>query len=545
VVHRDIKPANVMLTSGGQAKIADFGIARIESSSMTQAGTLLGTPAYMSPEQFMGQVVDARTDIYSSGVLLYQLLTGERPFEGGLSAIMHKALNTEPPWPSQLSVTAPHAFDAVVKRAMAKRPDDRFPSATAFAEAIRAAMTAPAAILAPEPENEDEATMVSAPAPSARPATVAAPAPAAPRPVAVATPSARRSPLPIIAAVAAVVVVAGGGGAWWFLSQASPPPVINTASVTPAKPAPTVQTSTPPPPTVPTPTPAPPTPAPAPPAQQQAPQAVSPPPIPPTQAPVAQPVTPTPAPAPVQPAAPPDNQQTAAASLGVLRSQVAQWVRSQPCTVLNGEVGDGGTITLAGLAGEPTVDQLRQGITAFAPPAQVNWQVNGVNPVFCPALDLLHPIVPAFGAIGVSRLDLRMAGGITRLHDGEQVKVRLTMPDFAGRLRVDYVAHDGTVQHLYPQIADPRNGIVADPLRTWSPNETINLANPAWAISAPYGTDMIIAVASSQSLFDRPRPQNGETASVYLKDLQAAIDAAHQRGDRLAGAAITLDALPK
>ena len=111
VVHRDIKPANVMLTSSGQAKIADFGIARIESSSMTQAGTLLGTPAYMSPEQFMGQVVDARSDIYSSGVLLYQLLTGERPFEGGLSAIMHKALNTEPPAPSQLSVTAPPSFD--------------------------------------------------------------------------------------------------------------------------------------------------------------------------------------------------------------------------------------------------------------------------------------------------------------------------------------------------------------------------------------------------------------------------------------------------
>ena len=129
VVHRDIKPANVMLTSAGQAKIADFGIARIESSSMTQAGTVLGTPAYMSPEQFMGQVVDARTDIYSSGVLLYQLLTGERPFEGGMSAIMHKALNTEPPAPSQLSVTAPPAFDAVVRQAMAKRPEDRFASA--------------------------------------------------------------------------------------------------------------------------------------------------------------------------------------------------------------------------------------------------------------------------------------------------------------------------------------------------------------------------------------------------------------------------------
>jgi serine/threonine protein kinase len=99
VVHRDIKPANIMLTKKGEVKIADFGIARIESSSMTQAGTMLGTPSYMSPEQFMGQTVDARTDLYSSGVLLYQLLTGEKPFEGGLTAIMHKVLNTEPPAP--------------------------------------------------------------------------------------------------------------------------------------------------------------------------------------------------------------------------------------------------------------------------------------------------------------------------------------------------------------------------------------------------------------------------------------------------------------
>src|SRR5580698_1131563 len=139
VVHRDIKPANVMLTSDGQAKIADFGIARIESSSMTQAGTVLGTPAYMSPEQFMGQVVDARTDIYSSGVLLYQLLTGERPFEGGMSAIMHKALNTDPPLPSQITVTCPQVFDAVVRKAMAKRPEERFQSATEFLEGLQAA----------------------------------------------------------------------------------------------------------------------------------------------------------------------------------------------------------------------------------------------------------------------------------------------------------------------------------------------------------------------------------------------------------------------
>ena len=148
VVHRDIKPANLMLTKSGQGKIADFGIARIESSSMTQAGTVLGTPAYMSPEQFMGQVVDSRSDIYSSGVLLYQLLTGERPFEGSMSAIMHKALHTEAPSPSDISVTAPRPFDAVVRRAMAKRPEDRFATAAEFMAAIRAAAAAPAPVAA-------------------------------------------------------------------------------------------------------------------------------------------------------------------------------------------------------------------------------------------------------------------------------------------------------------------------------------------------------------------------------------------------------------
>ncbi|MBW8271146.1 serine/threonine-protein kinase, partial [Caldovatus aquaticus] len=145
VVHRDIKPANIMLTADGQVKIADFGIARLENSSMTQVGTLMGTPSYMAPEQFRGEPVDARADIWAAGVVLYQLLTGEKPFEGGFNAVMHKALNTEPPPPSTLSVTAPRGFDSVVARAMAKRPEDRFPTATAFAEAIRAAASAPAA----------------------------------------------------------------------------------------------------------------------------------------------------------------------------------------------------------------------------------------------------------------------------------------------------------------------------------------------------------------------------------------------------------------
>jgi eukaryotic-like serine/threonine-protein kinase len=136
VVHRDIKPANIIILPDGQVKVADFGIARIESSQYTQAGTVLGTPAYMSPEQFMGQIVDGRSDIFSAGVVLYQFLTGERPFTGGATTIMHKVLNEHPPAPSMLSVQVPKLFDAVISKAMEKRPDDRFEIARQFKQAI-------------------------------------------------------------------------------------------------------------------------------------------------------------------------------------------------------------------------------------------------------------------------------------------------------------------------------------------------------------------------------------------------------------------------
>ena len=139
VVHRDIKPANVIIQPNGQVKVADFGIARIESSQYTQAGTVLGTPAYMSPEQFMGQTVDRRSDIFSAGVVLYQFLTGERPFSGAATTIMHKVLSVDPPPPSMLNVQVPRPFDAVIAKAMAKRPEDRFQTAREFSDAIRAA----------------------------------------------------------------------------------------------------------------------------------------------------------------------------------------------------------------------------------------------------------------------------------------------------------------------------------------------------------------------------------------------------------------------
>jgi eukaryotic-like serine/threonine-protein kinase len=145
VVHRDIKPANVMILEDGTVKVADFGIARVESSNLTQTGTILGTPSYMSPEQFMGQIVDGRSDLFSAGVILYELLTGEKPFSGSATTIMHKVLKEDPLPPSTLNVQVPRPFDGVVKRALEKRPDERFQSAREFADAIKAAVEGRAA----------------------------------------------------------------------------------------------------------------------------------------------------------------------------------------------------------------------------------------------------------------------------------------------------------------------------------------------------------------------------------------------------------------
>jgi hypothetical protein len=241
----------------------------------------------------------------------------------------------------------------------------------------------------------------------------------------------------------------------------------------------------------------------------------------------------------------PANQQVAMAGVDGIRHQVALWANGRNCALLGGDVHEGGQIALSGLAGKAELADLRQGVTALAPPAGIDWDVKPVDPFYCRTLDMLRPIAPAFGASGGGHLSLRMADNRTQLHDGDKVRVRLVMPDFPSQLDVDYIAHDGSVQHLYPQLADPANGIQTDPLRTYPPGEIVNLGHPSWAISEPYGTDMIIAIASTERLFDHRRPHNAETADVYLRDLSAAIETARARGVRMTGAAVTLEALPK
>ncbi len=229
VIHRDIKPANIFMLPDGSVKVADFGIAHIEASNLTQVGAVMGTPAYMSPEQILGLPVDGRSDLFSAGVILYQFLTGERPFSGSAATTMQKVLKEDPLPPSSLNVQAPLEMDAIVRKALAKRPEDRFQTASEFAAAIRA--TVPGMTI-----TNADATLISA-APAApiaafdktlvKPdATITIPAPPtaipAPPPSAVQPIPQAKSQTPMVAVIIGLTVIVLGAGAWFtYQRQAS------------------------------------------------------------------------------------------------------------------------------------------------------------------------------------------------------------------------------------------------------------------------------------------------------------------------------------
>jgi serine/threonine-protein kinase len=138
IVHRDVKPANIIVVRDRLPKLTDFGVARLPNAATTMGGTLIGSPKYMSPEQVSVQQVDGRSDVFSLGVVLYELLTGEAPFTGdNLRAVMRRVVHHEPPAPAVLNPRVPAALDAIVRRAMAKHPDQRYPSAREFAKDLK------------------------------------------------------------------------------------------------------------------------------------------------------------------------------------------------------------------------------------------------------------------------------------------------------------------------------------------------------------------------------------------------------------------------
>jgi serine/threonine-protein kinase len=138
VVHRDIKPGNILVTEDGHAKIADFGIAKLNLAHFTVPGRLLGTPAYMAPEQLSGEAADGRSDLFSLGVILYAMVTGHSPFQGdSATTVSFKVANREPVAASALDLTLPRELDEVISRAMAKDPGQRYQTGAEFAEDVR------------------------------------------------------------------------------------------------------------------------------------------------------------------------------------------------------------------------------------------------------------------------------------------------------------------------------------------------------------------------------------------------------------------------
>jgi CHASE2 domain-containing sensor protein/predicted Ser/Thr protein kinase len=138
IVHRDIKPANIMLLEDFHVKVMDFGIARLETTSLTKSNVALGTPHYISPEQLEGKPADKRSDLFSLGVVLYELLTRQKPFQGeSISSLMYRILNYDPPPPSSINGKTPPVIDRIVSKAIAKKPEERYQDAGEISQILK------------------------------------------------------------------------------------------------------------------------------------------------------------------------------------------------------------------------------------------------------------------------------------------------------------------------------------------------------------------------------------------------------------------------
>lgn len=143
VIHRDVKPANILCPAATSIKVTDFGVARFQNMGLTRdgGGGAIGTPNYMSPEQFLGRDVDGRSDLFAAGIILFQLLTGSKPFPADdLASLMHKLLNDHPPPVRQLRPELPAALENLVERALARNPTDRYQTAEDFITALEDAL---------------------------------------------------------------------------------------------------------------------------------------------------------------------------------------------------------------------------------------------------------------------------------------------------------------------------------------------------------------------------------------------------------------------
>ncbi len=517
VVHRDIKPANIVLSSSGAVKITDFGIAHLESSDMTRIGSVMGTPAYMAPEQVLGEAVDARTDIYAAGVVLYQMLLGRRPFEGGTASIMHKIVNAQPNLQGDLLDGTLPGIVAVLGKALAKTPDDRYASAREFARALHAEL-GPAGPM--PPGYADDATLVAAPGPlsgalrsgpdtgtaavirTGTGTASGAAAPAPPHDLEAASPRAgRKLPLAFAALIGAFLL---GGVGWWTLNTPGAP-ADATATQTPLpflgpslQPASLGQNQ------------------PAIAAADAAPVQAPTPKIPaPGTAPDVQPAVPS-DPVPV----PPDGHSAATAALLVALNQAAATL---PCSLVLAEPGRGGLavngVTALGDASGVEIQAVLRRIVAQAVDApQVAWKIRRAEGPYCGVLDTLR--LGRDGAAAPAPL-LALAGPAGVPIEDTPIEVTIASPAEASVV-LDFYAPDRSVTHLSPAPA----------------------GSGRTTVPAPRGIGLIALVASPSPLVAPGRPAH-EAALGYLENLRTGLARARGQGARVVVDTLIVEGRPK
>lgn len=455
VVHRDIKPANLLLTRDGRLKVTDFGIARIDTTNVTQTGYVLGSPSYMSPEQFAGTNSDERTDLFSAGVLLYQLLTGRKPFCGtDLGEALHQIMNVTPPTPSSVNNALSAEIDAVVMKALIKAPQDRYSTANEFLNAVEKVLKIPD----PTPASLSELTQT----------------------VTVKSnqhinkgDGKSNSRVRGASVVGGVATASLAGIVFWgsFMNENAQTPV------TPDPLAAIDEKSSP--------------------MQNERIDVAAEPEI----------ASVTPVGFSTSTTQQGDGASTDAA-LVVSESAVREALLSFACHAIDVSINQG-QVRLAGDISAPaSVDAVRAAVTNVPGVVAVSGDLRVVPRAYCDVMAVVRPFVEG-GETQVSQDRTPMA-----FKEGDPLVLDVVSPPFEAYMYVDYFTRDGNVVHLFPS-GDDNNQLIANMRkRIGEPGDT----RRHWEVSPPFGQEIITIIGAKTPLFESPRIES-ENAAVYLSDL--------------------------